>query len=466
MSVQGTILVLDGVSTNRIMLKVQLTAAWYHVVQGDRLQGLGALLRRTQPDLVLVAQHLPDGTAADVKTLVMQDPAMRDVPVVAITPQNDKAARLQALSAGLDDVLTYPFRDTLLLARVRRFLRARADIQEIRTTSDPQSMGFGEPGVALITPPDRARIAIVAQTMQTGTAWQKELSARLDHSVTAHTQSNLHNLFSAPPPDVILFELGAGGVAFDVLADVRSRSATRHAALIGVMPGDDARTTSEALDRGADAICTDGFCCTEVALRVRTLVDRKVREDRIRASMQQGLAESLIDPLTGLYNRRYAFAAMEQIAQGSAPRGKGFAVMLADLDHFKFVNDRYGHPVGDHVLTETGRRLQKVIGPSGFAARIGGEEFLIGLPDVNRIQAVQKAMEVRDCICSTPYDLPDRTGSISITTSIGLKTSDAPTARRFGETTPVSELMKCADAALYAAKRAGRNQVQLGQDAA
>lgn len=142
MSVQGTILVLDGVSTNRIMLKVQLTAAWYHVVQGDRLQGVDALLRRTQPDLVLVAQHLPDGTAADVKTLVMQEPAMRDVPVVAITPQNDKAARLQALSAGLDDVLTYPFRDTLLLARVRRFLRARADIQEIRTTSDPQSMAL------------------------------------------------------------------------------------------------------------------------------------------------------------------------------------------------------------------------------------------------------------------------------------------------------------------------------------
>ena len=67
MSVQGTILVLDGVSTNRIMLKVQLTAAWYHVVQGEKLEGLPALVRRTQPDLVLTAQTLPDGTAADVK---------------------------------------------------------------------------------------------------------------------------------------------------------------------------------------------------------------------------------------------------------------------------------------------------------------------------------------------------------------------------------------------------------------
>ncbi|WP_234416699.1 two-component system response regulator [Ruegeria sp. Alg231-54] len=125
MSVQGTILVLDGTSTNRIMLKVKLTAAWYHVVQTEKLQGLAGLLSRTRPDLVLAAQTLPDGSAADVKRLVMANAELADVPVVAIAPQNDKAARLQALSDGLDDVLAAPFKDTLLLARIRSLLRAR-----------------------------------------------------------------------------------------------------------------------------------------------------------------------------------------------------------------------------------------------------------------------------------------------------------------------------------------------------
>ncbi len=74
MSVQGTILVLDGTSTNRIMLKVQLTAAWYHVVQGEKLDGLAGLLRRTRPDLVLTAQSLPDGTAAESKIWWRQTP--------------------------------------------------------------------------------------------------------------------------------------------------------------------------------------------------------------------------------------------------------------------------------------------------------------------------------------------------------------------------------------------------------
>ncbi|WP_254429099.1 MULTISPECIES: two-component system response regulator [unclassified Ruegeria] len=145
MSVQGTILVLDGTSTNRIMLKVQLTAAWYHVVQAEKLDGLVGLLRRTRPDLVLTAQSLPDGTAAEVKKLVAADPDLADVPVAAIAAQNDKAARLKALTDELDDVIAPPFKDTLLLARVRSLMRARAETQELRIGSGSQSLGFAEP---------------------------------------------------------------------------------------------------------------------------------------------------------------------------------------------------------------------------------------------------------------------------------------------------------------------------------
>nr|WP_237212412.1 diguanylate cyclase [Ruegeria lacuscaerulensis] len=346
MSVQGTILVLDGTSTNRIMLKVQLTAAWYQVVQGEKLQGLAGLLRRTKPDLVLTSQTLPDGTAADVKRLVMADPDLIDVPVVAIAPQNDKAARLQALADGLDDVLAHPFKDTFLLARVRSLLRVRADTQDLRVGNGSQPIGFAEPTAALITPRKEGRVAILTQTSHTGALWQIGLSKSTRHNLSTHTVSDLQALLSGPVPDAILFEVSANPFGLNLLADLKSRGATRNTVVIGIVEGDNADLASEALDRGADAICMDGFCAEETLLRLDGQVARITRLDQMRASLRQGIAESWVDPLTGLHNRRYAMHAMGLIAHRSTHAGHGFAVMLADLDHFKAINDRFGHAGG------------------------------------------------------------------------------------------------------------------------
>ncbi len=462
MSVQGTILVLDGTSTNRIMLKVQLTAAWYHVVQGEKLDGLAGLLKRTRPDLVLTAQSLPDGTAADVKNLVAADPDLVDVPVVAIAAQNDRTARLKALADGLDDVLAPPFKDTLLLARVRSLLRARADTQELKVGSGSQPIGFAEPAADFNAPRKKARVAVLAQTSRTSALWHKALSDRTCHSLTAHTSSNLQMLLSGPLPDAIVVEIGANASDLNTLADLRSRGATRRTVLIGVLPPENAALASEALDRGVDAICLGGFCPEEVLLRLDNQIARKIRMDQMRASLHRGIAESWIDPLTGLHNRRYAMRAMDQIARKSSRVEQGFAVMLADLDHFKSINDRYGHDAGDFVLTEAGRRMERTVGSSGFVARIGGEEFLIGLPETTQASALSTARTLCDCIRQTPFALPGSLNRVPVTISIGLIATQPPHSQR----EPLDGLIKSADTALYAAKRAGRNQVRVRQCAA
>ncbi len=466
MSVQGTILVLDGVSTNRIMLKVQLTAAWYHVVQGEKLTGLPALLRRTRPDLVLTAQTLSDGTAADVKQVLTRDPALADVPVVAITPQNDRAARLQALADGLDDVLAYPFKDTLLLAHVRSLLRARVERQELRVRDDTPSIGFADPAAALIAPPEPSRIAVLTRTARTGTTWSRALAGHLADRVSSHTLPSLKGVLSGPVPDAIVVELGAGASGRNVLADLRSRVATRHTVLIGVVQTEDPDQAAAALDWGADAVCRGGFNPQEIALRLESQIARKRRDDSLRASLRDGLTDSLTDPLTGLRNRRFAMRALQQIMGQSSQTGRSFALMLADLDHFKTINDQYGHDGGDLVLTEAARRLQQTLGSTGFVARFGGEEFLLCLPDATQKQALQLAGAICDRICAEPFQVPEPGPRIPVTISIGLKICDPADRCSVGNAGAVNTLLKSADRALYAAKQAGRNQVSIQKSAA
>ncbi|WP_170400618.1 diguanylate cyclase [Ruegeria arenilitoris] len=466
MSVQGTILVLDGTSTNRIMLKVQLTAAWYHVVQGERLQGLAGLLRRAKPDLVLTSQTLPDGAAADVKRLVLADPDLIGVPVVAIAPQNDKAARLKALADGLDDVLVHPFKDTFLLARVRSLLRARAETQDLHVESGSHPIGFAEPGAAPIMPPKAARVAILTQTARTGALWQNALSKRTQHNLSAHTTTNLQGVLSGPVPDAIIFEINADPSGLNLLADLKSRSTTRHTVLIGILADDNAGLASEALDRGTDAICMDGFCAEEALLRLDSQIKRKARLDQMRASLRRGLVESWVDPLTGLHNRRYAMRAMDQIAHQATRTGKGFAVMLADLDHFKAINDKFGHTGGDLVLTAAAKRLKQTVGSAGFIARIGGEEFMIGLSETTQAQALKLARSLCDCIRERPFDLPDTPAPVPVTISIGLIATQPNVASPSYQPARLEGLIKSADTALYAAKTAGRNQVRVRQSAA
>jgi two-component system cell cycle response regulator len=157
--------------------------------------------------------------------------------------------------------------------------------------------------------------------------------------------------------------------------------------------------------------------------------------------------------------------AIQQIAQQSAQTGRGFALMLADLDHFKAINDQYGHASGDYVLTQAAARMQQVVGKAGFVARIGGEEFMIAVPNISRAQALTMASTLCEAICAVPFRLPDQRVPISVTISVGLKMS-APAYLSQDEAEPVEQLIKSADKALYAAKQAGRNQVQIRQSAA
>lgn len=171
---------------------------------------------------------------------------------------------------------------------------------------------------------------------------------------------------------------------------------------------------------------------------------------KIAGDAQEALKEqALKDSLTGLWNRREIFAMLErEVCRAERDRTSLTLVML-DLDHFKNVNDSYGHLTGDEVLRETAGRMREAMRPYDFAGRYGGEEFLVVLPSCSRQNGMRRAEDFRRAMADRP--VPTAVGLLAVTCSLGVASYDKGMA--------VEELIHRADAALYSAKRQGRNCV-------
>ncbi|MGV8922360.1 MAG: sensor domain-containing diguanylate cyclase [Thermomonas sp.] len=189
----------------------------------------------------------------------------------------------------------------------------------------------------------------------------------------------------------------------------------------------------------------------------RSVIDRT---KQLRTTMAQ-LGEANVqlreygqrDPLTGVYNRRHFREAFQQALLARQGNGKPLAFLLLDLDHFKQINDRYGHLAGDDCLRHAARCVEEVAAKrGGLVARFGGEEFVALLPDTNAQEALQLAEAIRLHIHQTPVATCNH--SIHMSTSIGVHTVDASR-----ETVP-EEVIRIADEALYRAKDDGRNCVR------
>ena len=184
-------------------------------------------------------------------------------------------------------------------------------------------------------------------------------------------------------------------------------------------------------------------------------LNRRLRDEieaRIRAESQlRELSET--DPLTGLHNLRYMMTQLEMELNQFQRYGRPFCLLMFDLDHFKRINDKWGHPAGDMVLTEFANRLRANTRQTDAVARTGGEEFLLLLREVDFKQAKLIAENLRKQIAATPFPLPGE-GHYPVTVSIGI-------AAMRHSISQIKDLLSEADQALYHAKNRGRNRVSL-----
>jgi len=249
--------------------------------------------------------------------------------------------------------------------------------------------------------------------------------------------------------DWVMPELDGPGVC----REVRKRKEQSYVYMVLLTSRESKEDVVAGLESGADDYLTKPFDPEELKARLRTGLRILDLEDRLVEAREQMRFQATHDGLTTLWNRGVILDLLGRELARSAREGVCTAVLICDLDHFKDVNDTYGHPAGDEVLKETAKRLLSSVRSYDFVGRYGGEEFLVVLNNCNPAYGFARAEEIRKAIAQRPVQTS--VGPVPITMSLGLLLSQ-DWGRR-----PVQELLQEADKALYAAKEAGRNCVKV-----
>jgi two-component system cell cycle response regulator len=489
----GRVLIIDGVASNRILMKARLAEACYDALPAADGEGAIRLACEANPDAILLDLELHDaargtgtrdGSGLGVLRSLRSDKRLAQVPVVVLAAPTDADARIAALRAGADDVLIKPVDDHALVARLRNLLRRRGAMADLGAgEATVQALGFAEAaeGFRFAAPGDgNARPAMEPGRIALVTA-RYETARRLKHSLTDHATAQidtldrsaaLSGLAQSDPggietgvatPDIYVLEAGPSGPgtfdgALDLLVELRSRTASRHAAYVLLRDAALSSTIdAHAFDMGVHDVIDPACDPREIALRLNAVMRRKMAADRLRASVRDGLRLAIRDDLTGLYNRRYAFHHLAGMAEAARMESSGFSVMVIDIDRFKTVNDRWGHAAGDAVLVEIARRLSQTVRMGDLLARIGGEEFLVALPEPSTTVASQVAERLRDAIQGSAIELPGGV-SLTMTASIGIALCGTG---HLSVPQAVPAAIDRADRAMMRAKSTGRNRVSI-----
>jgi two-component system cell cycle response regulator len=446
------VLIVDDVPANVKVLEARLTAEYLEVVTATNGPDAIEICERGNCDVVLLDVMMPGMDGHEVCRRLKANPKTAYIPVIMITALDEPSDRVGGLQAGADDFLTKPVTDVALVSRVRSLARLKMLTDEL-TMRAATSAEMGLDVVGPIDPADgqNGRLLLVEDNAISAQRLVSTLSQH--HAVDVLTDAQ-EALFRAAEGDYDLAIVSLDLKSYDGLrlcSQLRSLDRTRQLPILVLANPEDEARLNRGLDLGVNDYLMHPVDKNEALARVRTQVRRKRFSDKLRDSVQHTIEMAITDALTGLHNRRYLERHLATLVDQAVKRGKQVSVLMLDVDHFKAVNDTYGHDAGDAVLREFSQRVKESVRGVDLVARYGGEEFVIAMPDTDAGLAYFVGERVRDRIASEPFVVGNGV-SVAVTISVGIASVKAP------DDTPAS-LLRRADGALYGAKRGGRNRV-------
>ena len=439
MPVPATILIVDDESANRRLLQALLGHEGYvtHIAASGE-EALAAIAH-DPPDLILLDVMMPGLDGRQVARAVKADPTRRNIPIIMVTAQSDREARLAALEAGAEDFLSKPVDRAELWLRVRNLLRLKrlSDLLEKhQVTLETQAQAQSEELAARTADLKRFRTAMDATDDSIVVVNRTTMEFVAVNSTASHMLGySREELFGLGPMGAVSASRDQLEVMFDAIIEGRGRTAsleTAHRKDGSAFPVEVHRQAHRA---GADWIIV--------------VVTRDITE-RIEV---QGRLEDLThyDALTGLSNRTLFCETLTKTLVYASATGQTVAVLHLDLDYFKNINDTHGHGIGDELLIQVSDRLIDCLGDPDTIGRLEGDEFALILTTAQgRRDAAVFAEKILTAL-RKPFGLDGRDVSVTASIGITLHPDDA---------SDTETLLKFADTAMYQTKQSGRDAFQ------
>ncbi|HXI87625.1 MAG TPA: PleD family two-component system response regulator, partial [Parvularculaceae bacterium] len=415
------VLVVDDLEPNVKLLEAKLRAEYFDVI--GALSGQEAIekAKSEQPDIVLLDVMMPGMDGFEACRIIKQTPETAHIPVVMVTALEQQADRVAGLEAGADDFLTKPVEDVALFARVRSLTRLKMMTDELRLRyATGKGLGVVEnidvDGV--LEKGDKPRILVIDDQADQAERMKSSLGPDYLISVEADPEVALSRVRTADF-DLVIVNMALESMdPLRLCSSVRSFEETRLTPILAIVRQGDTRKLVRALDIGVNDYLTRPVEKNELTARVNTQIKRKRYVDQLRSSFQASLEMAVTDQLTGLYNRRYLASHLSAMFDRAFWTGRPLSVMILDIDHFKAVNDTYGHDVGDKVIQDFAERIRSSVRGIDLACRYGGEEFLIAMPDTEKDFARVVAERLRQEIAAHGVTVNGGRDQLNVTVSI------------------------------------------------
>jgi len=451
------VLVVDDIPVNVKLLEARLTAEYFEVLAANSGQQAIELCQRERIDVILLDVMMPGMDGFETCRRIKAISSCSHIPIVMVTALDQASDKIQGLEAGADDFLTKPVDEIALITRVRNLARVKMLNDEmLMRASTSHALGFAGRDRTDEISGENGRIMVVDDHPRTGPRLVE--SIRKHHDVLLEPDAARALLRLAEDDyDTIVVSLSLEDTdALRLCSQIRSLDRSRHLPIVLLVePGETTRLL-RGFDIGVNDYAMRPVDRNELMARLRTQVRKKRFSALLRNRLEESVELAATDALTGLFNRRYMEGHVRTLMHSAHQSRRPLSMLIADIDHFKQVNDLYGHDAGDAVLREFALRLRRSTRVNDLPCRLGGEEFVVLMPDTAIARAFQVAERLRAAVAAEPFEVGGR--EIRITASVGVS------AIAVGTDTPES-VLKRADQALYAAKREGRNRVNV-QDAA
>lgn len=400
-------------------LTLTLATFGYQIQTYKRITELDLALKTRLPDALILDISLPDEEQSGLEYIAgFQQSLAEALPVLVLTSQDSFEHHLQAVRIGARGYFVKPLNTTALEARLQRLLAVRRrEAFRVLIVDDDQLLA--------------EHYALVLQ----GAGLRAEIL--LD-------PSQIYDGLNRFRPDVVLLDVLMPGCSGPELAQlIRLQDEWLSVPIIYLSSETDGERQLAALVKGGDDFLTKPI--TDTALIVAVFA---------RAQRARQLADMMTkDSLTGLLQHARVKERLSHELQRSERTGEPLSVVMLDIDHFKKVNDNYGHLIGDQVISSLANLLKQQLRKTDIIGRYGGEEFLLILPDCNQQQAFALVEQLRQSFAALPFSFDYH--NFHCTLSAGISQAKA--------TEDTDQLIDQADKALYSSKNAGRNQTQFYQ---